>query len=467
MKFLRKTGGFTLVELIVAIAVGSMVTIAATSLLLLGLRLDSHSRHTITRQNTARVITSMLEDFVSEGSVGKVINGPEGWYICSKEDAQDLPENLVPDGDGIATYVTENRVLVAFKAESGMLYTGGTVKTDFTWLKDKDDWKLTSVKYTYTDGNPILKDVRASNAVLSEENLLTVSVETKDGTYWTSTYCRLALKEDITIVDGILEELEKEPELEDDPEGDDPQGTELDSGTELARREFLRVLASQINSDGIIKEKIVQDGKPDMYINGGLWYAQWYNDSWPADTPWCACFVVWGLDHEARWKYAGEQPALLRTGVDRNIALAHVDAFAEYLDGTYRVDCGVGAESEDEQIPVEDKAPGWYRCVLDLKDGTPASVRPSEYGEPVPGDLIFFRWNPDSMYGSDYDGDHVGVVLTVVDGDIYTIEGNTADMVAVRKYRIDDPRIMGYGVLDWMTNSEMLKQSTVSGIETE
>ena len=146
MKFLRKTGGFTLVELIVAIAVGSMVTIAATSLLLLGLRLDSHSRHTITRQNTARVITSMLEDFVSEGSVGKVINGPEGWYICSKEDAQDLPENLVPDGDGIATYVTENRVLVAFKAESGMLYTGGTVKTDFTWLKDKDDWKLTSVK---------------------------------------------------------------------------------------------------------------------------------------------------------------------------------------------------------------------------------------------------------------------------------------------------------------------------------
>ena len=58
----------------------------------------------------------------------------------------------------------------------------------------------------------------------------------------------------------------------------------------------------------------------------------------------------------------------------------------------------------------------------------------------------------------DYDGldpDHVGIVLTVVDDYIYTIEGNTADMVAVRKYTVNDPRIMGYGVLDWKTNDQM------------
>ena len=35
--------------------------------------------------------------------------------------------------------------------------------------------------------------------------------------------------------------------------------------------------------------------------------------------------------------------------------------------------------------------------------------------------------------------------------DVYTIEGNSANMVAVRKYSVNDSRIMGYGILDWKT----------------
>ena len=64
---------------------------------------------------------------------------------------------------------------------------------------------------------------------------------------------------------------------------------------------------------------------------------------------------------------------------------------------------------------------------------------------PLPGDLIFFDWIVDA----NDDSDHVGVVLTVANDYIYTVEGNSGDMVAVRRYRVDDPRIMGYGVLDW------------------
>ena len=81
------------------------------------------------------------------------------------------------------------------------------------------------------------------------------------------------------------------------------------------------------------------------------------------------------------------------------------------------------------------------------------------YTSPKPGDQIFF--------GTASNVEHTGIVYKVDISKVYTIEGNTADMVAVRKYRIDDPRIMGYGVLDWMTNGEMLNQSAVSGTETE
>ena len=44
---------------------------------------------------------------------------------------------------------------------------------------------------------------------------------------------------------------------------------------------------------------------------------------------------------------------------------------------------------------------------------------------------------------------HVGVILTQRDGMIYTIEGNSNGVVAIRQYPTDDTGIMGYGILDW------------------
>ena len=63
------------------------------------------------------------------------------------------------------------------------------------------------------------------------------------------------------------------------------------------------------------------------------------------------------------------------------------------------------------------------------------------------GDLVFFNFDEDDP------ADHVGVYLaSKTDQEtgstyIYTIEGNTAGRVAVRKYAVGDPRIMGYGKL--------------------
>ena len=71
--------------------------------------------------------------------------------------------------------------------------------------------------------------------------------------------------------------------------------------------------------------------------------------------------------------------------------------------------------------------------------------------EPAPGMLIIFDWDNKGLAG-DQDGyaDHIGIVQRVEDGWIWTIEGNTSDSVAYRRYRVGHYEIMGYGVInDW------------------
>lgn len=61
---------------------------------------------------------------------------------------------------------------------------------------------------------------------------------------------------------------------------------------------------------------------------------------------------------------------------------------------------------------------------------------------PQPGDQIFF--------GTDWDHvNHTGLVVAVKDGRVYTIEGNTSDMVAERNYALDGDGIFGYGRPRW------------------
>lgn len=59
---------------------------------------------------------------------------------------------------------------------------------------------------------------------------------------------------------------------------------------------------------------------------------------------------------------------------------------------------------------------------------------------PKAGDFIYFDW------GANGGWDHVGIVNYVADGRVYTIEGNTSDMVkASKSYSLSDVQIIGYG----------------------
>ena len=46
---------------------------------------------------------------------------------------------------------------------------------------------------------------------------------------------------------------------------------------------------------------------------------------------------------------------------------------------------------------------------------------------------------------------HVGLVIGVENGRVYTIEGNTSDMVGLRSYTLGNSAILGYCVPDYVT----------------
>ena len=67
--------------------------------------------------------------------------------------------------------------------------------------------------------------------------------------------------------------------------------------------------------------------------------------------------------------------------------------------------------------------------------------------EPLPGMIIFYDWDdPDSEFGpQDGKPDHTGIVEKVVDGVIWTIEGNSGDSCRRNQHPVGEYIIMGYG----------------------
>lgn len=124
---------------------------------------------------------------------------------------------------------------------------------------------------------------------------------------------------------------------------------------------------------------------------GGAPYWSWYGFN--SRVEWCAIFVSWCAD----------QCGLLDSGA--------VPKFSG---------CGTGVQ--------------WFQS---RRQWLPGSTTPE------PGMLIFFKW-----YGSDaLIADHVGIVERVENGRIYTIEGNSNDMVRRNSYPVGYGEIKGYGVL--------------------
>ena len=78
----------------------------------------------------------------------------------------------------------------------------------------------------------------------------------------------------------------------------------------------------------------------------------------------------------------------------------------------------------------------WYR--------NNSTYRPRGSYIPLPGDIIMFRYGSGSA-------NHVGIVIGVEQGRVYTVEGNTSDMVGLRSYSMSNSTILGYCVPDYVT----------------
>ena len=250
-----------------------------------------------------------------------------------------------------------------------------------------------------TGGGTVMMDgVEDSSASLAGR-LLTLSLTTADGEYETSVYCRTGVSGEEYDA-GELAEAAK----------DDMNAEERLKGTRDARYELLTVLASQFSSGGEIKDP--PSGSGITWKGTGDYFSEWYlnksygggydeHSSWNKDTPWCACFLSWAV-------------AQLGDGM-----LVTAPLFADVDDGMKKF------QTEDEDA--------WGRW-----------LEPGTEDDPLPCDFIFFDWDGDS------DPDHVGAVMLVRDGTVYTIEGNSGGKVAVHSYSRNDACVMGYGLLKWI-----------------
>lgn len=334
---LKRNDGYTLVELIVVMAVGILIFSAAATLLVLGIRIYGNSSRILMQQKELQLVTEVMANAVAE-------------------EAADWTE----DGSG----------LVNQDGETVLCLVGSEIEVRGTSVLDKvSDLKITS-----------------------SGQLVTITITMDSGhTYETSVYCRLmeiseetegepALTEgDAALVTAYAERNYQEVLAFAVEHQDNPEGVS----------EFLALLASQYGSRG----RILDDaGQPT-----GEYFSQWYigsyedNPGWNADTPWCACYLSWAM---ARCGGLAEVPRY-----------ANVDTF--WVD---QVTSG-----------------NWSKA------------------GPVPGDIIFFDWIDDG----DYDPQHVGAVIAVSDGFVYTIEGNSGGRVTVCRYDAEDPGILGYGKLQW------------------
>ena len=158
--------------------------------------------------------------------------------------------------------------------------------------------------------------------------------------------------------------------------------------------DVLAVAQTQLGYEESTKNMILDGEELKGYTRYGAWYGAPYGD-------WCAMYASFCL------RYAGVEDFPLEANVDR-----WIDVLTEN---------GIYAES----LAYTGK----------------------------PGDLIFFDYDQTADGGITVDADHVGIVAELIPANggetakIRTIEGNKRDKVTYATYELDDPAIIGYGLI--------------------
>ena len=147
MNIKHSNGGFTLVEFVVTIAIASMITLAATSMLLLGLRIHHKSNATAGQLNTVSMLYSVMDTIASEKTT-----------TC----------NTVSDA-------SDPTIIQTWEVKTG--------STIINYENGSDTISL--------NGTPFISNVTSSNANLDTNGLLTIFMKTEQTNEYTfSIYCR-------------------------------------------------------------------------------------------------------------------------------------------------------------------------------------------------------------------------------------------------------------------------------------
>lgn len=233
----RNNSGFTMVELLVTVAVSSIVLAAAASLMLLGLRVHQTTQKEAGEQQTVRIVLSALEDLSASGKISRVEPFSDGWRLLGK----------TADGKSGAVLLRYN---------NGKLRSGGS-------------------------GDQVLLDNLRGAQVILDGSLVTFTFATAAHSYSTSVFCRTGIEGDSV---GKVEAQEKLTL---------PDPTTLTDAEKKARFAFLKTLADQYDSRGEIK------GGSD-YTYFSQWYIDGYegHPGWNQYTPWCGCFLSWAADQQ-------------------------------------------------------------------------------------------------------------------------------------------------------------------------
>lgn len=342
----RNNSGFTMVELLVTVAVSSIVLAAAASLMLLGLRVHQTTQKEAGEQQTVRIVLSALEDLSASGKISRVEPFSDGWRLLGK----------TADGKSGAVLLRYN---------NGKLRSGGS-------------------------GDQVLLDNLRGAQVILDGSLVTFTFATAAHSYSTSVFCRTGIEGDSVGKAEAEDILKKTPTL--------PAAADLTEAEKKARFAFLQKLADQYDSRGEIKSG------DSTYTYFSEWYIGGYegHPGWNQYTPWCACFLSWAAAQQ-RDTINGDPPR-----------------FADVDEG-----------------------------MKGFKDSRMWRERGDTNNMPIPGDYVFFDWDGRNDPDGGKDPDHVGAVLCVEGNFLYTIEGNSGGRVAVQRYLLSDPRIVGYGVLNW------------------
>lgn len=250
----RNNSGFTMVELLVTVAVSSIVLAAAASLMLLGLRVHQTTQKEAGEQQTVRIVLSALEDLSASGKIYRVEPFSDGWRLLGK----------TADGKSGAVLLRYN---------NGKLRSGGS-------------------------GDQVLLDNLRGAQVILDGSLVTFTFATAAHSYSTSVFCRTGIEGDSVGKAEAQEKLEelKKPNL--------PGAADLTDTEKAARFAFLQKLAGQYGSRGEIKNG------DNSYTYFSEWYIRDYEDhpGWNQYTPWCACFLSWGAAQQPNETFDGKPP---------------------------------------------------------------------------------------------------------------------------------------------------------------